>query len=107
MCKCIKYSEVKNEIQQHLKKGMLIPVLGSGFTRGCTSRAGKVPSGEDYKQYMIDEIIKVRGYDVSKRAKYTEKQFSEISTIYHRAVPVKEQRAYLRNNFTNVILECV
>ncbi|MBT9652336.1 hypothetical protein GPK60_04530 [Ruminococcus sp. MCC718] len=67
MCKCIKYSEVKNEIQQHLKKGMLIPVLGSGFTRECTSRAGKVPSGDDYKQYMINEIIKVRGYDISKK----------------------------------------
>ena len=65
MCKCIKYSEVKNEIQQHLKKGMLIPVLG--FTRECTSRAGKVPSGDDYKQYMINEIIKVRGYDISKK----------------------------------------
>ena len=36
MCKCIKYSEVKNEIQQHLKKGMLIPVLGSGFTNAFT-----------------------------------------------------------------------
>lgn len=56
MCKCVRYSEVKYEIQQHLKRGMLVPVLGSGFTRGCNSRSGKVPSGSDYKEYMIDEI---------------------------------------------------
>ena len=47
MCVCVSYSEVKLEIQQQLKRTALIPVLGSGFIRGCPSRVGKVPSGDD------------------------------------------------------------
>ena len=104
MCKCVHYSEVEKEIQQHLKRGMLVPILGSGFSRGCNSRSGKVPSGNDYKEYMIDEIMKVRGYDLSRRTNLERKQFSEISTIYHRVISTEEQRSYLRNNFTRVAL---
>ena len=102
MCVCVPYSEVKSEIQQQLKRAALIPILGSGFTRGCTSRKGTVPSGDDYKEYMIDQIIKTRGYDDSKRLNYEKKQFSDISTIYHEIVPKEDQRDYLRNNFTKV-----
>lgn len=102
MCVCVTYSEVKSEIQQQLKRAALIPILGSGFTRGCTSRKGTVPSGDDYKEYMIDQIIKTRGYDDSKRLNYEKKQFSDISTIYHEIVPKEDQRDYLRNNFTKV-----
>ena len=104
MCVCVQYSEVKSEIQQQLKRVSLIPILGSGFTRGCISRRGRVPSGDDYKEYMIDQIIKKRGLDVSKRLDYEKKQFSEISTIYHVIVPKEEQRDYLRKNFTKVEL---
>lgn len=104
MCVCVPYSEVKLEIQQQLKRAALIPVLGSGFTRGCTSRRGTVPSGDDYKNYMINQIMKERGYDDSKRDNYEKKQFSDIATIYHAIIPKEEQRNYLRNNFTNVEL---
>ena len=103
-CKCVKYSEIGSEIQQHLKKRMLIPILGSGFTRNCESYAGKVPSGEDYIKYMIGEILKERKYDDTQKKKYENKQFSEISTIYHKVISIEEQRKYLRNNFTKVKL---
>lgn len=103
-CKCVKYSEISSEIQQHLKKRMLIPILGSGFTRKCKSYAGEVPSGEDYKEYMISKILEKRNYDVTQKEKYEKKQFSEISTIYHKAISKEEQRKYLRDNFTKVEL---
>ena len=101
-CKCVKYSEISSEIQQHLKKRVLIPILGSGFTRKCKSYAGEVPSGEDYKEYMISKILEKRNYDVTQKEKYEKKQFSEISTIYHKAISKEEQRKYLRDNFTKV-----
>ena len=104
MCVCVSYSEVKSEIQQQLKRKALIPILGSGFTKGCASRNGTVPSGADYKEYMIDQIMKIRGYDDSKRLDYEKKQFPDISTIYHEIVPKNNQRNYLRNNFTKVEL---
>ena len=104
MCKLVKYSDVRNEIQQHLKKKMLIPVLGSGFSRNCVSRSGQVPSGDDYKMHMIDVIIKERGNDNSNRKSLEQKQFTAISTIYHKVVSIDEQKTYLRNNFTLVEL---
>lgn len=104
MCVCVSYSEVKSEIQQQLKRTALIPVLGSGFTQGCPAREGKVPSGEEYKEHMIDQIMIKRGFEASKRARYEKKQFSDISTIYHAIIPEEEQRTYLRNNFTKVEL---
>lgn len=104
MCVCVPYSEVKLQIQQQLKRKLIVPVLGSGFTRGCPSQGGKVPSGDDYKNYMIDCIMKKHGFDESQRMNYEKKQFSEISTIYHEIIPNGEQRKYLRKNFTRVEL---
>ena len=104
MCVCVPYSEVKLQIQQQLKRKLIVPVLGSGFTRGCPSQGGKVPSGDDYKNYMIDCIMKKHGFDESQRMNYEKKQFSEISTIYHGIIPNGEQRKYLRKNFTRVEL---
>ena len=46
---------ILNDIRRH----SLIPIIGSGFSRGCrTKRGGTVPSGEDYKKYMLDQIKK-------------------------------------------------
>ena len=104
MCVCVPYSEVKLQIQQQLKRKLIVPVLGSGFTRGCPSQGGKVPSGDDYKNYMIDCIMKKHGYDESKRTNYEKKQFQDISTLYHKIIPNGEQRKYLRKNFTRVEL---
>lgn len=90
MCVCVLYSEVKSEIQQQLKRAALIPILGSGFTRGCTSRNGTVPSGDDYKEYMIGQIIKTRGYDDSKRLNYEKNNFliylQSIMRLFQRKI---------------------
>lgn len=104
MCICVSYSEVKGEIQQQLGRTTIIPVLGSGFTRGCTSRKGSVPSGDDYKNYMINQIMQERGYDDSKRPDYEKESFQDISLLYHKIISREEQRRYLRNNFTEVEL---
>lgn len=83
MCVCVPYSEVKLQIQQQLKRKSIVPVLGSGFTRDCPSQGGKVPSGDDYKNYMIDCIMKKRGFDESKRTNYEKNNFQKYlqSTI--------------------------
>lgn len=104
MCKSVQYTDVQLEIRQHLKNRTLIPILGSGFSRGSVSRLGTVPSGEEYKKYMINQISCYRNYDVTEISKLEGKNFSEISTIYHKLIPAEIQRKYLRNNFTRVIL---
>ena len=42
--KIIPFSEIKNELISNMQRGLLIPIIGSGFTRNCSSFRGKVPS---------------------------------------------------------------
>ena len=55
--KIIPFSEIKNELISNMQRGLLIPIIGSGFTRNCSSFRGKVPSGNDYRRYMIGRIL--------------------------------------------------
>ena len=91
MCVCVSYSEVKSEIQQQLKRTALIPVLGSGFTKGCPAREGKVPSGEEYKEHMIDQIMIKRGFEASKRAGYEKSNFLIYLQSIMRLFPRKNR----------------
>ena len=54
----VNFSSVRDNIINSFKRRMLIPIIGSGFTCGCASLRGMVPSGEDYKAYMISSIEK-------------------------------------------------
>lgn len=104
--KVMKFSEIRNDFINSLRKNIIIPVLGSGFSRACKSNSGKVPSGEEYKNYMIDQIIAVipllTKEDIRDLKNMT---FSEISSIYHKKIPIELQKKYLRNNFKNVHID--
>ena len=54
----VNFVDIKEEILSNLKRKTLLTILGSGFTRNCLSLNGKVPSGEDYRKYMIEQLIK-------------------------------------------------
>ena len=47
----------RNEIKQMIATDKLIPIIGSGFTRGEKTPNGIVPSGGDMKEKMIKDII--------------------------------------------------
>lgn len=84
---------------------MLIPIIGSGFTRNCNSFRGKVPSGADYRRYMIDRIMGVHPSLATEKECLERESFSNISSMYHKVVPKENQERYLRDNFTRVSLE--
>ena len=104
MIKCVTYDEVKCEILQMMRKKNIIPVIGSGFTRGCVSRNGKVPSGDDYKEYMISKIVEYNP-DELMESELNNESFSSVSSIYHKLVDEEKQHTYLINKFTNVQLK--
>lgn len=84
---------------------MLIPFIGSGFTRGCEANKGFVPSGEEYREYMIDEISKKILLEQTEIDSLKSDTFSNVSSIYQSVIPNLEQRTYLKSNFTNVKIE--
>ena len=103
--KIVPFKEVKSELISNIQRMMLIPILGSGFTRGCRSFKGVVPSGEDYRNAMIEKIIGSYEFQESEILELRNESFSNISSIYHRVVPVDVQELYLQNSFTRVIIE--
>ena len=106
MIQCVSCDEVSNEIIQMMRRKTIIPVIGSGFTRDCIARSGKVPSGEDYYNYMIAQIVD-QNPDEMKVKELNNESFSSISSIYHKMVQAEKQQSYLLNKFTNVKLENV
>lgn len=101
----VKFEEVRSEIVNNIRESKLIPFLGSGFTRGCRTKKGVVPSGSDYKEYMIQSIIKHAALAPAAQQELSAENFSSISSIYHQKVPYSAQRNYLLKNFSQVILE--
>lgn len=99
----VSFDDIRDSFIANMRRKMIIPVIGSGFTRGCKSFKGIVPSGWDYKQYMIKEICAslntVRPEDLEKES------FSTVSSIYGRAVSENKKKMYLRDKFTNVTLD--
>ena len=101
----VKINDIKNELVSNMRRNSLIPVIGSGFTRGCKSTCGEVPSGRDYKIYMVKEIVKALSLSESEEKDLLKDSFSNVSSIYHRTVPFHDRISYLKANFTNVDLE--
>ena len=103
--KVVNFSQIRDELINNMRRKMLIPVIGSGFTRGCEAYKGNVPSGKDYGEYMIDQIAAQLSLEQPEIDLLKTESFSSISDTYHRAIPISSQKEYLKRNFTKVKLE--
>lgn len=101
----VNFSEVKEELLSNLKRRTLIPILGSGFTRNCPSTNGKVPSGEDYSQHMINQLLESQKFNEEDKETLIKQSFSTICDIYFELTDKDTRRKYLYDNFTNVSIQ--
>lgn len=101
----VKFSEIKSELIANMQSQTLIPIFGSGFTCDCKSCNGHVPSGKQYKDYMIVQLEKMESFSESESSSLKTSSFSDISTYYQKIISKQEQNSYLKDNFTNVKLE--
>ena len=86
----------------------LVPVLGAGFSRGCqTGNARTVPSGEGFRQEMVDHIIKDKGYAPEKIKKIRGRTFSAVSDLYFNPDFVDSETVnyHLKSAFQSVQLD--
>lgn len=90
--------DLEDELLSFIKREMLIPIIGSGFTVGCKANNGKVPSGQEMKEYMMGKLIETLDEDIKG-------DFSKIANAYDRHIDKKIRNKYLKDNFTNVLLE--
>lgn len=101
----VNFDDVRETIIELIKKKMLIPILGSGFTKGCNAFDGNVPSGSDYQSYMLEAIQSNENLTPDEISSLRSTTFSKISNIYHKVVSAEEQRRYLKAKFTGVSLD--
>lgn len=102
--KVVNFTQIKDELINNMRRKMLIPVIGSGFTRGCDAYKGKVPSGKDYSEYMISKIAAQLSLEQAEIDSLKRDSFSNVSDIYHRAIPISSQKEYLKFKFIYSIL---
>ena len=105
--KIVKFQDVKESIISNMRRSMLIPIIGSGFTRNCQSYNGVVPSGEDYRRYMLEEISEAVSLSSTEEERLKAAPFSAVSEVYYESgkISLERQRSYLRNHFTQVQIE--
>lgn len=47
--KVVNFSQIKDELVSNIRRKMLIPVIGSGFTRGCDEKKDNIPQSRAQK----------------------------------------------------------
>ena len=50
----VEFNDIKDDLINYFKSKSILPVIGSGFTVGEKAYNGSVPSGESFKNHMID-----------------------------------------------------
>ena len=99
----VRLSEIRDELQSHIRRQEIFPIIGSGFTRGCKTRARDgenhcVPSGQDMQGYM-KKYLADHGHPVP-----TEYSFSKIARYYERFADKSDIIQYFKQHFIHVDL---
>lgn len=99
----VKLSEIREELQSHIRRQEIFPIIGSGFTRGCKAKARDggdylVPSGQDMQKYM-EKYLADHGHPVP-----TGYSFSKVARYYEKFADKSEVIQYLKQHFLHVDL---
>ena len=103
----VSFDDVKDRISNDIKRHSLVLIVGSGFSRGCkTEHGGVVPSGKQYKEYMLTEIKNNKAISEEEMSIINKYSFSQVSEVYNSSdvVPSGKRRNYLIKNFKDVII---
>lgn len=92
---------IRELISRLIVENKITPVFGSGFTRNCKSKDGRVPSGDDMSDYLRQFAASAYG---KNRSVYQDTSFTELCTYYNRRSTSLEKFNYFSKNFTEVEL---
>lgn len=93
---------LQSELARLVNEEKLIPVIGSGFTRGCPSKKGLVPSGSDMTQYMKNVLSIKYKKDISS---FSSTPFAKLCTSFDKQTSIEEKFEYFSDNFTKVEID--
>ena len=101
MLKIVKPEEIKSSIVAAFQNHSLVPIVGSGLSRGLSTGRGQVPSGSDYKAYMIDSLSRSGRFTAQEVDELKKSPFSHLCDYYEDDENISEDLrfTYLENNF--------
>ncbi|NTW53357.1 MAG: hypothetical protein HGB15_01035 [Chlorobaculum sp.] len=108
----MKYISLDNQEDRAYVSGLirnkgLIPVIGAGFTKGCKTEQGVVPDADEFKDVMIDAIIKCKEQFHDKKIELKKKDFNKISEYYLKYVSRDVVKRQIGERFIGVVLSDV
>lgn len=105
----LKPEESYQSLVTFMKNKNLIPIIGAGFSCGSIAYNGRVPSGTEYKEHMIKELLKNSEFSNEDKEELTKDKmkFSELCDCYEddENVPKNCRLKYLKNNFYEVHMD--
>lgn len=100
----LNYNDEISRLTQIAAEGKLIPLIGSGFTRGLKSKRGIVPDGKEANEIM-KKIIIASCPDISTDSIQDYDLDNTSSVFFSKEVPKDKQRDFLTSNFTKVVID--
>lgn len=102
-CTLQRFSEIKDDIIVLFKRTSLIPIVGSGISCGAFTPNGRVPSGEDFKEHMLQKLEELE-FSEEEQKDLREAPFSSLCDYYDEFIDEESRFKYLRDNFYNANL---
>ncbi len=91
-------ADIRDELQSHIRRQEIFPIIGSGFTRGCKTTAGAAQSGQDMREYMV-RYLSDRGHSLPDNC-----TFSRVARYYEKFADRRDVIRYFKDNFIRVNL---
>lgn len=94
-------ADIKEDLIVFFKNKSLIPIVGSGVSCGVPTSKGVIPSGADYKQHMVEELLSNPQFTDDERAELEHEKFSTLCDYYEddENVSAEHRFSYLKENF--------
>lgn len=81
----------------------IVPFFGSGFTRGCPARRGRVPSVDELKAELVDIIVKIENYAKDVREELEQLKLSDLAEIFWPTLEKETTPQTYRDRFNDYV----
>lgn len=94
-------ADIKEDLIVFFKNRSLIPIVGSGISCRVPTNKGSIPSGADYKQHMVQELLSNPQFTDEERTELEHEKFSTLCDYYEddENVSAEHRFLYLKENF--------
>lgn len=97
----VRPDDIRDDLIVFFKNKNLIPIVGAGISCGVPAQQGCVPSGTEYKQHMLQTLLRDPSLTEQERDELRQEKFSALCDYYEDDDNLSEDErfAYLKAHF--------